>query len=92
MIVVALGNELLHQVHREYESPSSGVVSMAYPRHPGDVCEAADGFAELGAHQHQGVALAVALIVEGSCTKAVLGCPEELLNFDWTAEDVFQEL
>ena len=92
MIVVALGNELLPHVHRKDEGPSSGVVSMAYPRHPGDVCEAADGLAELGAYQHQGVALVVALIVEGSCTKAVLGCPVELLDFDWIAEDVFQEL
>ena len=54
--------------------------------------EAPDGLAEFGVHQHQGVIYVVALLVEGGRPEVVLGCPEELLDFDWTAEDFFQEL
>ena len=72
-VVVALGNELLLHVHREDEGPPPRVVGVpCIPGQPGVVREAADGLAELGAHQHQGVALVVALLVEGSRPEAVL--------------------
>ena len=61
------------------------------PGQPGVVREAADGLAELGAHQHQGVALVVALLVEGGRFEAVLRGSEEFLNPDRAVEDVLQE-
>ena len=41
---------------------------------------AADGLAELGADEHEGVLLVVALLVEGLGSEAVLGGPEQQLR------------
>ena len=92
-VVVALGNELLLHVHREDEGPPPRVVGVpCIPGQPGVVREAPDGLAELSVHQQQGVALVVALLVEGGPLEAVLGRPEELLDPGRVVETVFQEL
>ena len=91
-VVVALGNELLLHVHREDEGPPPRVLGEpCIPGQPGVVREAADGLAELGAHQHQGVDLVVALLMEGGRLEAVLRGSEELLDPGWAVEDVLQE-
>ena len=61
------------------------------PGQPGVVCETPDCFAKLGAHQHQGVDLVVALLMEGGRLEAVLRGSEELLDPGWAVEDVLQE-
>ena len=53
--------------------------------------EAADGLAELCAHQDQGVIDVVALLVEGYRPEPVLGCPEESLNPGRFVEHILEE-
>ena len=53
---------------------------------------AADGPAELGADQGQGVPLVVALLVEGGCPEVVLRGSEDPLYPPGVVEDVLQEI
>ena len=72
--VILLGHKLLPHVQREEEGPAPAVVdvlSIAVGC-PGVVGVAADGFPELGADEHEGVLLVVALLVEGLGAEAVL--------------------
>ena len=53
---------------------------------------AADGLAELGADQGQGVPPVVAFLVEGRCSEVVLRGSEDPLYPLGVAEDVLQEI
>ena len=53
---------------------------------------AADGLAELGADQGQGVPFVVAFIVEGRCSEVVLRGSEDPLYPLGVAEDILQEI
>ena len=90
--LIADGNELSLHVQWKDEGPSPCITEPpCAPGQPGVVGEAPDGLSELSAHQHQGVADIVALLVEGGRLEAVLRGPEELLDSNRVAEDVSQE-
>ena len=90
--VVSTNREvLLLAVEGEQERPHAPVTEVATTRVPGVVGVAADGPAELGADQGQGVPLVVALLVEGGCPEVVLRGPEDPLYLLGIVEEVYQE-
>ena len=90
--VVSTNREvLLLAVEGEQERPHAPVTDISTAFIPGVVGVAADGPAELGADQGQGVPLVVALLVEGGCSEVVLRGPEDPLYPPGVAEDVLQK-